>query len=117
MKLTKSKLQQIINEELEKITEFGAGGGGINVESPKDLYNTLYDYVKYPETMERLSPQDVKGLFNKAGELASTMPKDVSGTGLENALFAVFATKLNPEQRQAAEDVWDVTQDAFKKVP
>ena len=136
MKLTKSKLQQIIKEELNTtLKEYGVGGpgraGGISdSETPEEFVKHIYRYLDdwskwYQESgdprderalINQLNSMTLRNILNTGGMVANptgqggTVPAAGMGPALQK-----FMSRVDPDLQQDR-DVQSVEQTTFRKL-
>ena len=136
MKLTKSKLQQLIKEELNTtLKEYGIGGpgraGGISdSETPEEFVEHLYKYLddwskRYQESgdprderalINQLNSMTLRNILNTGGMLANPTGQGgpVSAAGMGPALQK-FMSRIDPVLQQD-QDVQSVERTTMRKL-
>ena len=122
MKLTKSKLQQLIKEELNTtLKEYGIGGpgraGGISdSETAEEFVEQLYALMDRPEEISQFNSMQIRNILNTGGMLANRTGQGgpVSAAGMGPALQK-FMSRIDPDLQQDR-DVQSVERTTMRKL-
>ena len=122
MKLTKSKLQQLIKEELNTtLKEYGIGGpgraGGISdSETPEEFVEQLYALMDRPEEISQFNSMQIRNILNTGGMLANPTGQGgpVPAAGMGPALQK-FMSRIDPDLQQDR-DVQSVERTTMRKL-